>query len=92
MRGSWEDEVCAAQLLNVPQALKLRRVDDADQQGMNFNVPMNWIIENLQKPNKSIINIASWTGKNQALRERFWNGQGLVGEGRVCFQPHPAHP
>lgn len=47
VRGSWKNQVSAAQLLNVSEALKLRRVDDADKKGMYFNVPMNWIVKNL---------------------------------------------
>lgn len=57
VRGSWKNKVSATKLLNVSEALKLRRVDDANKKGMYFNVPMNWIVKNLQKPNKSVINI-----------------------------------
>jgi len=57
VRGSWKNKVSATQLLNVSEALKLRRVDDSNQKGMYFNVTMNWIVENLQKPNNSVNNI-----------------------------------
>lgn len=57
VRGSWKNEVSATQLLNVSEALKLRCVDDTNEKGMYFNVPMNWIVKNLQKPNNSLINI-----------------------------------
>lgn len=57
VRGSWKHKVSATQLLNVSEALKLRCVDDADKKGMYLNVPMNGIVENLQKQNNSGINI-----------------------------------
>lgn len=57
VRGSWKNKVSATQLLNVSETLKLRCVDDTNKKGMYFNVPMNWIVKNLQKPNNSVINI-----------------------------------
>lgn len=57
VRGSWKNKVSATQLLNVSETLKLRRVDDTNKKGMYFNVPMNWIVKNLQKPNNSVIKI-----------------------------------
>lgn len=63
VRGSWKNKVSATQLLNVSQALKLRCVDDANKKGMYFNVSMNWIVKNLQKPNNSGIDIYNLTLK-----------------------------
>lgn len=57
VRGSWKNKVSATQLLNVSEALKLWCVDDANQKGMYFDVPMNGIVKNLQKPNNTVINI-----------------------------------
>lgn len=56
VRGSGKNKVSATQLLNVSEALKLRRVNDTNKKGMYFNVPMNWIVKNLQKPNNRVIN------------------------------------
>lgn len=57
MRGSWKNKVSATQLLNVSQALKLRRVNDANKKRVYLNVPMNWIIKNLQKRNNNAIDV-----------------------------------
>jgi len=57
VRGSWKNKVSATQLLNVSQALKLRRVNDANKKRVYLNVPMNWIIKNLQKRNNNAIDV-----------------------------------
>lgn len=57
VRGSWKNKVSATQLLNVSQALKLRRINDANKKRVYLNVPMNWIIKNLQKRNNNAIDV-----------------------------------
>lgn len=48
MRRSWKNKVSATQLLNVSQTLKLRRINDSNEQRMYFNMTMNRIIKNLE--------------------------------------------
>lgn len=55
--GSRKNKVSATQLLNVSQALKLRRVNDANKKRVYLDVPMDWIIKNLQKPNNNAISV-----------------------------------
>ncbi len=42
-------QICSSQLFNVSESLKLRSVDDLHHQGVQLNVSMNGVIEDLQK-------------------------------------------
>lgn len=48
MTSTREDKVAATQLFQITQSLELWRVDYLDEQGVKFNVTMDWIIEYLQ--------------------------------------------
>lgn len=69
MRGSRKNKVGATQLLDVPEALELRGVDDPNKQGMQFNVPMNRIIKNLwEKKQTTTTNLKFDSENKQAPR------------------------
>jgi len=53
VRGSREDVVGAAELLQVAKSLKLRSVDDLDQQLVKRHRAVNWIIEYLEQSSKT---------------------------------------
>lgn len=83
MGGSRKNEVSATQLLNVSQALKLRCVNDANKKRVHLNVPMNWIIKNLQKPNNNAINVYLTLKVNRAKVKDIEKGQGFGGTGCI---------
>ena len=62
MGGAPEDEVGAAQLLEVPQALELRRVEYLARHRVQPEVPVHRVIEDLRLGDGRAPNMLAWKG------------------------------
>lgn len=61
VRGSREHQVGSSQLLDVAQSLELRRVDDGHQQGVEFQVAVDGVVEHLSPTRRGRGHCWKWT-------------------------------
>lgn len=66
--GSRKDEVGSSELLQVPEPLELRRVDDPDEQRMQLHVAVDGIVKHL--PNKAKPKSGSCSSKRREKHEQ----------------------
>ena len=81
MRCSGENVVDPSELLDVSQSLELRCVYDFDQQRVEFNVSVYWVIKHLKEKSrdktllKAVCTVVPW----------FWNQRGVY-HFALCFK------
>ena len=87
MGGAPEDEVGAAQLLQVPQALELRRIKDLARYRVQPEVPMHRVIEDLQLANDGSPHMLAWAGSYYCLKTLMVPAESssTVNVARACY-------